>query len=225
MNAPIPQQPPNPSALVRSNADWERVEVDYRIGQKSLREIASEHSITEGSIRKRAKRDAWERDLNAKVQAKADALVRKAMVRNEVRKESPTEREIVEGTANQVAAVALTQRKDINRGRVLAMSLFTELEAQCSDPALLGQLSELLRKPDDKGADKLNDIYNRIIGLPSRVGILKTLTESLARLVTMEREAYGMESGALSIGAHTDGTARIQVEFVRPAQQFDDCDD
>ena len=44
--------------------DWERIELDYRAGIKSLRQIADEGGITEGAIRKRAKRDAWERDLS-----------------------------------------------------------------------------------------------------------------------------------------------------------------
>ena len=50
----------------KSGADWERIELDYRAGVKSLREIASEHGITEGAIRKRARRDGWERDLSVR---------------------------------------------------------------------------------------------------------------------------------------------------------------
>ena len=65
--------------------DWEKIELDYRSGVKSLREIATDHEISEGAIRKRAKRDDWSRDLSAKIKAKADDLVRKEQVRSEVR--------------------------------------------------------------------------------------------------------------------------------------------
>ena len=51
--------------------DWERIEVDYRAGIKTLRDIAQEHGITHGAITKRSKRDDWVRDLTAKIQAKA----------------------------------------------------------------------------------------------------------------------------------------------------------
>lgn len=41
--------------------DWERIEGDYRAGILSLREIAEAGGCTEGAIRKRAKRDGWDR--------------------------------------------------------------------------------------------------------------------------------------------------------------------
>ena len=44
--------------------DWERIELDYRAGIKTLRQIADENGISHGAINKRAKRDGWERDLS-----------------------------------------------------------------------------------------------------------------------------------------------------------------
>lgn len=44
--------------------DWEAIELDYRAGIKTLRQIAEENGITHGAINKRAKRDGWERDLS-----------------------------------------------------------------------------------------------------------------------------------------------------------------
>lgn len=43
-------------------ADWVVIETEYRAGQRSVREIASEHNISEGAIRKRAKKWGWVRD-------------------------------------------------------------------------------------------------------------------------------------------------------------------
>jgi hypothetical protein len=54
--------------------DWDRIELDYRAGIKTLREIADEQGITHGAINKRAKRDGWVRDLSAKIRAKAPAV-------------------------------------------------------------------------------------------------------------------------------------------------------
>ena len=69
----------------KPQVDWERIESDYRAGQLSLREIAGIHGLTEGAVRKRAKRDEWIRDLAAKVRARSEELVRKQAVRSEVR--------------------------------------------------------------------------------------------------------------------------------------------
>lgn len=41
--------------------DWERIELDYRAGILTLREMASAHGISNVSIHKRAKRDGWVR--------------------------------------------------------------------------------------------------------------------------------------------------------------------
>ena len=60
--------------------DWERIELDYRAGVKTLRQIAEEHGISHVAITKRAKRDGWTRDLSAKIQSKAEELVTKELV-------------------------------------------------------------------------------------------------------------------------------------------------
>ena len=66
----------------KKKIDWERIEVDYRAGIKTLRDIAAEHDISHVSVNKRAKRDGWVRDLTAKIQAKAAELVTRSMVTN-----------------------------------------------------------------------------------------------------------------------------------------------
>ena len=176
--------------------DWEKIEADYRAGIKTLREIAGDHGITEGAIRKRAKRDGWERDLSAKIQQKAEALVRKESVRSEVRTESAiSEREIIDANAQAIVTVRLGQRKDIQRSRRIAMALLEELEQQAGGEqvAMLEQLGELLRSEDDKGQDKLNDLYHKVISLPGRAKTMKDLGESLRVLVTLERQAFGLD--------------------------------
>ena len=45
-----------------SAPDWTRIEALYRGGDLSVREIAARQGISEGAIRKRAKRDAWHRE-------------------------------------------------------------------------------------------------------------------------------------------------------------------
>lgn len=176
--------------------DWEQIELDYRAGIKSLRQIASEQNVSEGAIRKRSKRDEWTRDLNGKIQAKAEELVRKDTVRSEVRtKTNISEKETIDANANVVATIRISHRKDISRARSMTMSLFDELEHMIGveNVDLLQQLGELLYSPNAKGEDKLNDLYMKIIQLPNRVKAMKELSDSLKTLVGLERQAYGLE--------------------------------
>ncbi|EAB5738135.1 hypothetical protein D5O23_07495 [Salmonella enterica subsp. enterica] len=180
-----------------SKPDWEAIETAYRAGVMSLREIASQHGISEGAIRKRAKRDDWSRDLNAKIQQKADDLVRKQEVRRTVRNESTlTERVLIEATAEVIATVRMEHRGDIRRARELTNMLFDELGAQCADVSALEQLGDIMFDPDDKGRDRLNEIYQKVISLPSRVKSMKDLSDSLKTLIGLEREAYSIENKA-----------------------------
>lgn len=180
----------------RRKIDWEQIELDYRAGVKTLRQIADEHSITHGAINKRAKRDGWERDLKARIQAKADDLVSRAAVSSEVSKERrAAETQVVEANANAIAEVRLAHRRDIHRSRGITMSLLMELEQQTGQEAveLLKQLGELMRREDDKGQDKLNDLYHKVISLPGRAKTMRDLGESLRVLVALERQAFGMD--------------------------------
>lgn len=179
----------------RSNCDWERVEAQYRAGAMSLREIASEHDVTEGAIRKRAKRDDWLRDLAGKVAAKADALVRTALVRSEVRKTAAsTEKLVVEMEATVQARIRISHRADIGRSRTLTMKLLEELESQTSLVPELNQLADLLHAPDKNGMDKLNELYRKVISLPGRTKTMKDLGDTLRILIALEREAFGLKS-------------------------------
>lgn len=176
--------------------DWERIELDYRAGVKTLRQIAEEHGITHGAINKRAKRDGWERDLATKIQAKADALVSKAAVSKPVSTETKiAEREVIEANATAIADVRLAHRRDIQRTRGITMRLLEELECQtgAENVYLLEQLGELLRSEDDRGQDKLNDLYHKVISLPGRAKTMKDLGESLRVLVALERQAFGLD--------------------------------
>lgn len=176
--------------------DWERIELDYRAGIKTLRQIADENGITHGAINKRAKRDGWERDLSEKINAKADALVSKALVSTPVSTETKiAERQVIEAAATAVADIRLAHRKDIRRARSITNALLDELELQ-TDPETLVALRDLgflLRDEDANGQDRRNDLYQKVISLSERSKTLKTLTESLRLVVDMERQAFSMD--------------------------------
>lgn len=178
--------------------DWEKIEADYRAGVLSLREIADANpGVNHVAIARRAKRDGWSRDLSAKIRAKADALVTDQAVTADVTpRRAISEREIIDANAQAIVSVRLSHRKDIQRSRRITMGLLEELEQQtgADNVALLEQMGELMRREDDKGQDKLNDLYRKIISLPGRAKTMKDLGESLRVLVTLERQAFGLDN-------------------------------
>ncbi|RIJ85000.1 hypothetical protein RSP822_18205 [Ralstonia solanacearum] len=173
--------------------DWERIEADYRAGLLSVREIASSQGISHTAIQKRAKAEGWERDLAAKIKAKAEALVAKREVAKSVAMETAaTERVIVEANAEVIAGVRMSHRQDIARARKLAMTLLEELEVETDNVDLFEELGEILRSEDDKGQDKRNDVYRKVISSAGRIDGMKKLAETLKVLISLEREAYGL---------------------------------
>ena len=192
----MPATPSNTPAQ-RSKTDWEAIERDYRVGILSSREIATAHGISHTAINKRAKAESWVRDLKAKIQAKAEAEVSRRAVSTEVSKErQATEKQIVDANAEAITRIRLSHRADVQRSRGIVMRLLDELEVQtgAENVVLLEELGELMRRPDDKGQDKLNDLYQKIISLPGRAKTMKDLGETLRVLIALERQAFGLDA-------------------------------
>ena len=191
--------------------DWERIEVDYRAGIKTLRDIAEEHNITHGAINKRAKRDEWVRDLTAKIQAKAAELVSKSAVSKEVSKTKRIlESEIITANAVNNATIEIKQREDVTFGRGVITSLMQELKEQIDNRADLEDLGEMMRNPDAYGNDKLNDQYMRIVSFAGRVDSAKKLADANKVQVELERRVYKIDTDPFS---DADKKARVILSF------------
>lgn len=157
-----------------------------------------------------------DRDLTEKIRAKAEALVTQAQVTREVTAESiATEREIVDANANAQADAVLGQRRDVSRSRGVVQKLFAELETQLDCAEDFAKLGELMASPDDNGADKLNELYRKVMSLPSRVDSAKKLADALRVLIELERKVLrikddsSIEDAAKKFG---DGVAMSAME-------------
>lgn len=165
--------------------------MQYRAGLRSLKDIGKEFGVSDAGIIKRAKVHGWDRDLSAKIKAKADAKVSALQVSAEVSaKRRATEAEVVNASAQAIVIVKMAHRADITRQRRLVNSLMTELEAVTDNPELFATLGELMESPDERGVDKLKDAYKRVISMSQRITGIKTLAEALRILIALEREAY-----------------------------------
>lgn len=217
-----------PSPKKQASApDWERIELDYRAGIKSLREIAADHAVAPSTITRRAKKNGWSRDLSERIQRKADELVTQeeaSATRNAERNTvSPlSEQETIDANAQAIATVKRAHRKDIQRTRKVAMGLLAELENMVGieTAKLLEQLGDLMRDENDRGRDTINDLYHKIVSLPGRAKTMKELSESMTKLVGLERQAFGMDekenAPADSLTTLLNGIARQNNNAINP---------
>ena len=197
--------------MKKQGVDWERIELNYRAGIKTLRDIASEHDISHVAINKRAKRDGWIRDLTAKIQAKAAELVNRSLVNKSVTKEQKIlESEIVTANAVNNATIEIKQRADVTFGRGVINSLMQELKEQIDKRVELVDLGEMMRNPDVYGNDKLNDQYMKMISFGGRVDSAKKLADANKVQVELERRVYKLDTDPFG---DVDKKARVILSF------------
>ncbi|MEY4757583.1 MAG: hypothetical protein RJA34_2481 [Pseudomonadota bacterium] len=190
--------------------DWELAEKHYRAGILSLRQIAQECSITEGAIRKRAKKDLWTRNLAEKIRQRAADKVRRAAVLTPNTQLTPaSEMEVVEQNSDMQATVILCQRQDFNRTRNLFTKLLCEVETATDEKGGLLAMLDKIRYLVDRSLENANDTadiamtssllgdisddINKLTSITARIDSAKKLTEMLERLVRMERESFGIK--------------------------------
>lgn len=206
--------------------DYDRIEPGWRAGILSPRQLAAQYTeetgeaVSHAAIVNHFKKVGIERDLAAKIRAKADAMVTQAMVTGKVTSEPVVpEKQVIEDNASQIATVRIGHRKDIARARNVATSLLAELEAMTGPDAAeqLASLGEVMRNPDEQGQDKLNAMYQKAISLPGRVKTMKDLGDSMRVLIGLEREAF-------NIGTDDDDAAGARIKPKRVLLDFVDVE-
>lgn len=158
----------------RKQIDWEKVEAEYRAGIKSLREIGAEFGVSHVAVDKKAKRQGWVRDLSAKIKAKADALVNRAGVNRAVN--GASENDIVDSNAQAILNVRLSHRANIRKTKCLVERLLDEVDGANTEGEARGSKERL--------------------SIPQRVDCVRKLTDSTKTLIGLEREAWGIGTGA-----------------------------
>lgn len=184
----------------KAKVDYTKMEADWRAGLLSPRQIAAKYTdatgvkVSHAAVIKHFNKAAIERDLAAQIREKAKAKVTEAAVTGKVTPErTVTDSQIVEANATLQANALLDHRKDIKRHRMLALKLLEEIESETGDTELFERLGEIMRSEDDKGQDKRNDLYMKVISTPSRIDSMKKLSETLKNLISLERQALGLD--------------------------------
>lgn len=177
--------------LVLYMGDYDWATTQYRAGM-TLRMISDKTGISRGKLFDYFSNKGICRDIGQEVRNRTNQLLANDYVDMSQATQTADAEQIISINATLQAALIREHRTDINRMRRLCMAMLQELEHQTHALDWYLDLGEILRKEDDKGVDKLNDLYHKVISTPGRVDSLKKLGETLKILIALERQAFGM---------------------------------
>jgi hypothetical protein len=183
----------------KAKVNYALLEADWKAGLKSTRQMAADYEILTGdSVTHAAIAKHFEdvpRDKQARIRARIEEMVSTSAIDNMVAADKVSkvaDEAIVEAAARKGTEVILAHQKEITRYRTLAQKLLAEIETTSDNLELFDTLGECLRSENERGVDKLNDAYKKVIDLPGRVDSFKKLAEVLKVLIGLERQAFGM---------------------------------
>lgn len=178
--------------------DWEQIERDYRADVLSIAQIARESGAPSSTIRARAKRNGWVRDLSTRIKMRADEFVNQDAIKDAIVGIKTSEEMTVDENARLTAGVRLAHRKDISRARLATVTLLEDLEA------MIGQdgresLAELLKALVDEGLIEERDstaiaAYKKATGLSQQIANMQKLADTMTKFVALERQAWNLDS-------------------------------
>jgi hypothetical protein len=175
----------------RDDIDWTAIEVAFRAGKLSNRQIAERFGVSEANIRKRAKAGEWVRS----VQPRAHLPVAEILP-----------------PINRSARPVLSgePREHVEHAREIAGRMLNELDAVTSQVGELEQLIETETADDRDGRRRAAML--KAISLPARSMTLKTIMQALA----VAKEVAGVGVGG---GKKEEAKARAQ-EAAKPGNKF-----
>lgn len=186
----------------RKKIDWEAVERDYRVGQLSLRALATKHDTTPGAISKKAKANSWTQDASQEVRERTRAALLTAPRKEQESEETPNGNSVssdgnaptpadIETAVQTNLQVIGRHRRDIAKGHSLVSMLFQQLEeAATHREEIEDAICEETK--GDENSRRRNQMM-KMVGLPTHAGVLRDLSTALKNLIPLERQAYNLD--------------------------------
>lgn len=202
------------------NIDWVKIERLYRAGLMSICAIARQFDTAEATIRAKALKEGWKRDLTSEVKQ----LTRTKMVENlaqvfqtEDIKEMADEQLIEEAARTQVEVVRQHQ-STLKRGHSLTMRMLDELDATT---AYKGELQELISSTI---APQRQEGLRRAVSLAGRATILRELANAARQWVILERQAFGISDERAEKEKNVEieklSTDELRAEIIKDAKRM-----
>jgi len=178
--------------------DWDAIERDYRVGQLSLRALASKHSVTAGAISKKAKARGWVQDASQEVRERTRAALVSAPVPPEagsgntvsIGRNVPTRADIDTAVSTNLTIIH-GHRSDIAAGRGLVGMLFDQLGEAAQARAEIEETIDRETADDSNGQRRARML--RAVSLPAHAAVLRDLSTALKNLIPLERQAFNLD--------------------------------
>ncbi len=179
--------------MTATNVNWVKVEKLYRAGVLPVTHIAKQCGLAEGTIRKRAKKHEWERDLTARVRARTAEKLTYALAEPYENAKPPRAREdrtdaddeeTVEQAALTQVAVVREHSVSIRRGIEITSRLMHELDVSTT------RNDELTALLDDEKDEKRRFAAERAVSLPGRAAVMRDLAQAARVWINLERQAF-----------------------------------
>ena len=178
----------------KSQCDWEEIERLYRADLRTNAQLAKEFGVHATTIARRAKKHGWKRDLKSRIKERANQIVQERAVQSLASDQIARDDMTIEENAQLTANVRLSHRQDIGDARSIAMTLLDDLKAQIGtdNRARLEDLFIAALKANAIDESAL-EAYERVTSLSNHVRVMKDLADTMTKLVTLERQAYGLD--------------------------------
>ena len=175
-------------------ANWEAIELAYRANVKTVAQIAEDFNVKDSTLRSRANRNGWSRDLGKRIRLEADNIVNANAVKREVGRLESMDNATVEENAKLTASIRISHREDIGKARALSMMLLEDLKAQIGtdNRKRLEDLFIAALKANAIDESAL-EAYERVTSVSNHVRTLKDLADIMTKFVALERQAYGLD--------------------------------
>lgn len=172
------------------------IEDEYRAGVVPISVLAKRIGVSRAAVGKYFTSRGILRNLKDQIRTAAEQKAARALLIRDVADKPLSDDEIVDAVSDVVMAITMKQRERINRYVALSEELYREQLEQTINIDDLRRLGDLMENPDEKGMDRLNEIYKKIIATPTRVDSFRKLTESFKTLIGIERQAYNISDNA-----------------------------
>lgn len=208
---------------------WAAVKADYELGLCSIRALAEKHGPDEAAIRRRAKAEGWRQQFAAHVEARRRALLLPVVivdVRADNPQADPTPEQAakIDDAARTQVAVILGHRRDIRELREVVAAMADELKGQTLHR---GALEEMIAEHFAGGGvagAAIRAGLMQSLRLGTRATALANIVNGMGRLVTLERQAFGMgnmesEPAADPVRRHQEQTEAGEFDGVTDDQR------
>jgi len=174
--------------------DWDALEKQYRIGQKSNKQLGEEYNVDPATIGRRAKKFGWVVDKSEEVAAATNSLLIQAASGTSNPNATPSALDI-KAAAQTNFTVIMGHRAGLARLAKVKDKMLDHIESAVEGMTSVDEIVAFVRNAsdDDESVGKALEMLRKAVGRGALVDDLKKLSEIDEKVRKGEREAFGID--------------------------------